>query len=365
VNLVTAGGIGEHGRSCFLLEGAETSVLLDAGIMPGAEDPYPRLSGDQIQKCGWLFLSHSHQDHSGALPWLVEQGFRGRLVTTAETFRQLALLPTAFLPTAAGTEKPVFVEEIAKTGETFSLPGGLSVSWGRSGHCAGSVWFRVTLEGKTVLYSGDYIEDSLVYVCDPVRGEYADTAIVDSAYGSDEQDHEAYRRYIADFISALPQRKKTVLFPVPKYGRGLELMLLISRLFPSVPLYADAHLCSELRRIEDAAFWIQARSLPELRRLSPHLLEREVPPRCMAFIADPQLRQPDSRELAEAVRGAEGVILITGNTDQGSHSEALLKNAAAVFARYPVHSGDSTRNLLCANNTFARCLSFHSDMAVH
>jgi predicted metal-dependent RNase len=57
VNLVTAGGIGEHGRNCFLLEGAETSVLLDAGIMPGAEDTYPRLSGDQIQKCGWLFLS--------------------------------------------------------------------------------------------------------------------------------------------------------------------------------------------------------------------------------------------------------------------------------------------------------------------
>lgn len=49
-----------------------------AGLLAGAEDDLPRLNAEQIQKLRAVFLTHSHADHTGALPWLAQQGYRGR-----------------------------------------------------------------------------------------------------------------------------------------------------------------------------------------------------------------------------------------------------------------------------------------------
>ena len=53
--------------------------------------PYPHLSQAQIQDADTVFLTHSHADHSGALPWLYANGFCGRVIAAAETLRQLPL----------------------------------------------------------------------------------------------------------------------------------------------------------------------------------------------------------------------------------------------------------------------------------
>jgi predicted metal-dependent RNase len=44
MKLIAAGGCGEHGRNCFLVENEQISILVDCGIIPGAKNPYPRLS---------------------------------------------------------------------------------------------------------------------------------------------------------------------------------------------------------------------------------------------------------------------------------------------------------------------------------
>ena len=46
-----AGGVGEHGRNCFLVEGETLSFLVDCGRMAGAQDPYPALTAAQAR--GW------------------------------------------------------------------------------------------------------------------------------------------------------------------------------------------------------------------------------------------------------------------------------------------------------------------------
>lgn len=88
-----AGGVGEHGRSCFLVEGETLSFLVDCGLMAGAGQPYPDLTPDEIQTLSFLFLTHSHTDHTGALPWLEEQGFSGTVFASRETLSQLKARP--------------------------------------------------------------------------------------------------------------------------------------------------------------------------------------------------------------------------------------------------------------------------------
>ena len=84
-----AGGVGEHGRSCFFIKGEHICFLVDCGKMAGSMQPYPNLSAEQIRSLQYVFLTHSHADHAGALPWLLEQGFSGTVVAGSETFRQL------------------------------------------------------------------------------------------------------------------------------------------------------------------------------------------------------------------------------------------------------------------------------------
>ena len=78
MELYIAGGCSEHGRNCFLVKGENLSFLVDAGLMKEKpEVPYPDLTEEQIGGADYLFLTHAHSDHAGALPWLLKHGFRG------------------------------------------------------------------------------------------------------------------------------------------------------------------------------------------------------------------------------------------------------------------------------------------------
>ena len=64
--------------------------LVDCGLMAGEEDGgYPYLTQEEIKRADYVFLTHSHADHTGAIPWLVEKGFHGNVVASKETLEQL------------------------------------------------------------------------------------------------------------------------------------------------------------------------------------------------------------------------------------------------------------------------------------
>ena len=157
------GGVGEHGRNSFFVKGESVCFLVDCGKMAGSEQPYPKLTPEQIRSLQYVFLTHSHADHTGALPWLLEHGFSRTVIASDETFRQLpfSLSDTKLLRSFQPTE-------------------GLKLRWGRSEHCAGSIWYEFGLEGQTLLFSGDYTESSLVYAADPIRRVRAELAVIDS-----------------------------------------------------------------------------------------------------------------------------------------------------------------------------------------
>jgi Cft2 family RNA processing exonuclease len=351
VKLSIAGGYGEYGRSCFFIESTRTAFLVDCGIMPGVSDPYPRLSDEQILSAKWLFITHSHVDHSGAYDWLCRRGFSGCTVMTGETADQLEI----------SAERLCLINNLSPAMAVLQLDKELSVVWGKSGQCVGSVWYYICVDNKRALFSGDYVEDNLVYRCDQIRDFNADLAVLDSAYGSAEHTPADYRTALIEKVKGFIEQNKPILFPVPKYGRGFELLLLLYRCFPRVPFMSDAHFRGELSRINDYEDWLKPETLAQMQNID-HVMDITFSDsNAFIFISDPQLKSPESDQLAKKISDMGGIIVITGHTDTGSLSENLLMTKRAVFLRYAVHMNDNERTELEKLNFFTEVIPYHTD----
>ena len=73
----------------------------------------------------------------------------------------------------------------------------------------------------------------------------ADLAVLDCAYGHDSTLWNDSVTAAAAAVENLLEKTPIVFLPVPKYGRGLDLLLQIRRRLPYVPLYGDAHFCKQ------------------------------------------------------------------------------------------------------------------------
>lgn len=342
-----AGGVGEYGRSCFLVESEFVSFLVDCGILAGDSQPYPALTRQQAAGLRYVFLTHSHQDHSGALEWLAKQGFQGTVVATAATLSQIRQLPVR-----------------CQTLETFTPSGGLALRWGRSGHCAGSVWYITALAGRPgrqLFFSGDYIEQSLIYAVDPVRQMVADLAVQDSAYGAEPRTADQMRR---DFLAAVRpcvEAGRPLLLPVPRYGRGQELLRMLADRWPAEPLYGDAHFCSQVQQLSRDLYWVQPQARAFLQAIRVRLWDGgSVPERGICFLSIPQLDTPAALETARRFTQAGGSVVLTGAAAEGSGAAQLRQQGGAVFARVPVHCTDREMRNLQRHNRFARMVAFHT-----
>mgnify|MGYP002568674816 CR=1 FL=1 len=342
MELFIAGGCGEHGRNCLFVKGSSVCFLVDCGKLAGSAQPYPKLTPEQILSLQYVFLTHSHADHTGTLPWLLEQGFAGTIAASDETFGQL--------PFSLPDTKPL---------RSLQPPEGLTLHWGRSGHCPGSVWYEFGLEGQTLLFSGDYTEASLVYETDPIRRTRAELAVIDCAYGADPRSPEVLR---FDLLTCLADRLssgKPVLLPVPKYGRGLELLALLRRARPKTPIYGDAQLLYQLNWLQTDRFWCAPSAQDSLVKTQVQPLTG-VPEGGVCFLSDPQLKREGSRSLAEAFLAAGGSLVMTGTPERGSYSEALLKAGSMELLRYPVHQNGAEYRRLLRENHFSRAIPYHT-----
>ena len=221
-------------RHCYFVEGETASFIMDCGYQRCYRgDELPHLLPEQIRAARYLFLSHSHENQSGALPYLLANGFTGRVVLTTETARQLPL----------GIDDPLVLEGLSVPYAEAQIPGGLTLTWGRSGHCSGSVWYRMAENGRSLFFSGDYYDCARVHARDPIEGIRANLAVLDCDYGM--QPGSASRDAQVDaLIAAISEALadgRPVILPVPRYGRGLGILTYICERLPETDIFADRH----------------------------------------------------------------------------------------------------------------------------
>jgi metallo-beta-lactamase family protein len=266
--------------SKYLLEVNDRRVLVDCGLFQGLK---------QLRERNWqplpvpassihaVVLTHAHIDHSGFLPRLFAEGYRGRVFCTPGT----ADLCKIVLPDAGriaeedareanrhGYTKhspalPLFTEadayralaNLQPVGFDRPVPAadGVTVRFVNSGHLLGSAFAVLALEvdgGREVVFSGDVGRYDRPILPDPLPLDHADTLVVESTYGDRVHEPDQDGAALATIVSETIARGGKVIIPAFAIGRVEELIYWIKTLedagrIPVVPVYLDSPMALE------------------------------------------------------------------------------------------------------------------------
>lgn len=352
--LLIKGGYGEHGRSCFLVPcSSERYYMLDCGIMDTDPNPYPQVEPEYLARTDYLFLSHCHKDHSGGFDEMVRKGFAGWLVASRPTleFSGIRWEKTLVLDSP---EEP--------SSQAVRLDGGLSFSYGKTGHCAGSVWFRIQDSEKSVLYTGDYQKRALAYETDPIEGMQADLAIIDCAHEKEQENADVLRTRMTGQIGRWLAEETKILMPLPKYGRGPEVICMLRQRFPHAAIAADSNMVGLLKKTLAYSSWLKPEAVCEMQAFLDEHPEKRLASGDyeILLLADPHLERPESIRLAREMTGQGAAALLTGRVKKGCLTETLLAEQKAVSMVYPHHQSRGDFLEMAGQNQFSRMLPFHN-----
>ena len=264
-------GIKEVTGANYLLESGDTKILIDCGLHQGGSfcekhnwEPFPYNAGE----INAVFPTHAHIDHTGRLPKLIREGFKGRVYSTPPTrdFANLLLLDSEHViaEEAERFKKPVLynvrdIEELMAHWEGVPYyqeikVGSMKVTLYSAGHILGSCIVVVEAEGKKIAFSGDLGNSPA-----PIIGPYdileddIDYCVIESTYG-DRLHQKAPEGIIEDVIEDAVRAGGVLMIPAFAMERTQKLLFEINELIengrvPSVPVFLDSPLAIKVTDI--------------------------------------------------------------------------------------------------------------------
>ena len=273
--------------SKHLLTTSRARVLLDCGLFQGrrreSNERNANLGIDGVDRLDAVVLSHAHIDHSGALPVLAKQGFRGPIFTTPAT-KDLcgAMLEDAAMIQASDARtinraierdgsdmepvEPLYTKEdvvqvlsqmtaVGYHRRTVVAPG-IELTFLDAGHVLGSAISILDIEdeGETrrIVFTGDLGRKDVPILRDPELATGADLLMIESTYG--DRDHDAIAAMddaLADLVSRVVARGGKLIIPSFALERAQEIIFALQRIeragkMPQVPVYVDSPLTVKL-----------------------------------------------------------------------------------------------------------------------
>ena len=358
--LIFKGGYGEHGRSCFLVQYNEAGrfYMVDCGIMDSDPFPYPNLSEEELQKVDYLFLTHCHKDHSGALSYIISKGFSGWLVTSQMTvsLEKISYNKVIYLALDTLSENALFLD-------------GIWLEYGSSGHCPGGLWFRMEDALGSCFFSGDYQADTLLYKCDAVRGRKADIAVIDCAHYQTEENAQRLRGALQQEIQNMLKSGQPVILPVPKYGRGIEMLCMLKQSFPHANIKVDTKFVYYSKEMLQEDCWYRKEALEDMKELlssswdnviSTNLEKYQRTDFDIFLIADTHLQEKANQEYIQSAVEKGCALIITGRIKKDSLPSRLYEAEKAVKCIYPHHQSKGDIRKMISENEFKLIYPYHN-----
>ena len=257
MKLTFLGATHEVTGSCSLLEAAGKRLLIDCGMEQGADiyenQDLPIAPGELDA----ILLTHAHIDHSGMIPAMVAQGFKGPIYMTEATAKlcNIMLKDSAHIQESeaewrnrkakrAGGElyEPLYtmadaeqtLRQIHPCGyeQELTLFPGITAIFRDAGHLLGSssIYIRMEEDGteKSIVFSGDLGNHTRPLIRDPKPACYADYAVIESTYG--DRLHGQRPDYESQLIRILRDtfdRGGNLVVPCFAVGRTQEMLYLL------------------------------------------------------------------------------------------------------------------------------------------
>jgi metallo-beta-lactamase family protein len=342
--------------SKYLLQQGKSSVLIDCGLFQGYK---------QLRLRNWsplpidpalinaVILTHAHIDHSGYLPLLARQGFKGKVFCSPATFDLCRILlpdcgylleeeaeylnrhkmskhsPALPLYTRDDAQRCLAQFEPVNYRTEWQPADGLSAALTPSGHIPGSAFVQLNNGRRSILFSGDIGRPNDLVLAPPSPMDGADYLVVESTYGDRLHKKTDVLLELAAVINRTAARGGAVIIPAFAVGRAQSLLYHIHLLktqgvIQDLPVYLNSPMATNATHIYE-------RNRSELRLTATQ---------CRALAHAAQIvHTPEESRLLNARRGPMVIISASGMATGGRvvhHIKAFApdKRNTILFAGY-------------------------------
>ena len=271
--------------SCHYLEACGKHILIDCGMEQGKDVYINQDIPVPENQIDFVLLTHAHIDHSGRLPVLYKNGFKGEIISTFSTndLCNIMLRDSAHIQEfeaewrnrkakRSGGEEyvPLYTMEDALGAielfhpcgyeQKIELCPGIQVRFRDVGHLLGSasieIWIDEEGVSKKIVFSGDVGNTNRPLIKDPKYTDTADYVVMESTYGN--RLHNAppdHVSHLADVIRRTLSRGGNLVIPAFAVGRTQELLYFIREIKErnlvgiDFPVYVDSPLAIEATSI--------------------------------------------------------------------------------------------------------------------
>jgi metallo-beta-lactamase family protein len=281
MKLTFLGAAGTVTGSKYLLASGSSRVLVDCGLFQGlkqlrlknwADLPIDPISVDAV------VLTHAHIDHTGYLPLLVRNGFKGKVYCSHATRDLCAIM----LPDSAHLQEeearyankkgfskhhpalPLYTKEDAERalellhpitfGKDVQITDDLTLRLSPSGHILGSAFVHLSDMQTSILFSGDIGRPDDALMQAPSKPQQADYLVVESTYGNRLHEHTDPLIKLEQSLNKALKRGGIVIVPVFAVGRAQEMIYYLHQLkqagrIPDVPMYLNSPMAVDASEI--------------------------------------------------------------------------------------------------------------------
>ncbi len=275
--------------SCYCIEINRKKILVDCGLQQGLDEKDNQELPFDAKEIDAVVLTHAHIDHSGRLPLLVREGFKGRIYSILATCRLVSIM----LRDSANIQendaewenkqlkktntfkkiKPLYtqadaVETIRRLvpcnyEKTYKITPEVSVNFVDSGHILGSASVEIFLEEgplkRKLVFSGDIGNIDQPIIKDPQYIKQADYVVMEATYG--DRLHERSHDFTADLAKIIDEtlnRKGNVIIPAFAVARTQSVLYMLREIKErklvkktDFKVYVDSPLAAEATDLYD------------------------------------------------------------------------------------------------------------------
>lgn len=271
--------------SCHMIETGNTKILVDCGLFQGqAKENVMNRQPLTVKPADidYVLLTHAHIDHSGRIPWLYVNGFKGEVIAQKACVDLCRLLlpdsghiqefeaewknrkrmragrePEKPLYTMLEAQESLRLFRSVQYDEMIQLMPNIRVCYRNSGHMLGSafieIWIRENGKETKFVFTGDLGNSDIPILKDPETIEEADYLIMESTYGDRvHADNRSKAEKFLDIVLETLDRGGNVIIPSFAVGRTQEIIYEINKNLSQlgdkvkrlmgVPVYIDSPL---------------------------------------------------------------------------------------------------------------------------
>lgn len=277
--------------SNYMIRTKNYNILIDCGMFQGSNETEKLNFNDFSflpKDIDFLILTHAHIDHSGRIPKLVKEGFRGNIISTKATYdlSKIMLVDSAKIQESdaewenkkrlrAGHSliEPLYSMEDAENSlnyfesyyydQKIKVNEEISLKFRDAGHILGSsiveLWVKEDNETTKFVFSGDLGMPGRPIINDPEYIDEADILVIESTYG--DTIHEPFKestKKLIEIINKTALRGGTVLIPSFAVGRTQELIYELNNYYEynkdieeymRIPVYIDSPMAIEATKV--------------------------------------------------------------------------------------------------------------------